>query len=109
MATPSQQSPISVLPPQPVTHVSTSSSASAVTHALIILMLVCWVVAVIIGLWGSVRQARRAAGARRKARVTGVDAGPTPGLTGFLDRWAVWSLALVGAGLILLAVAPFSV
>jgi len=109
MATQSQQLPNSVLPPQPVVHAATVSSVGASTHALIIVRLVCWALAVIIGLWGSMRQARRAAGARRKARVTGVDAGPTPGLTGFLDRWAVWSLALVGAGLILLLVGTFAV
>ena len=90
--------PQTTLPPQPTTP-SPVVSPSPAHHVALILMIICWAAAVLIGLWGSVRQARHAALVRREARTTGRNPGPTPGLEGFLDRWAVWSLVLLGLGL----------
>ncbi len=68
-------------------------------------MLLCWLLALVTALWGSIREAHRYDVDRGRARASGADDGPTPGIAGFLDRWAVWSLVLLGLGLVLLAVA----
>lgn len=90
------------MPPQstlpPVIEAPTVGQALAVGA-----MLLCWLLAVVIALWGSIREARRHDYARR-TELTSEDAGPTPGLAGFLDRWALWSLAFLGLGLALLAI-----
>lgn len=68
-------------------------------------MLVAWALAVVLAVWGAIREARRADVHRRRELATEREPGPTPGLEGFLDRWAVWSLVLLGIGMVLLAYA----
>jgi hypothetical protein len=68
-------------------------------------MVLCWALAVAIALWGSVRDAREAEREARHELRENPEPGPTPGIEGFMNHWAVWSLALVGLGLVLLAVA----
>lgn len=108
MATPTLAQPGLLPSAQAAAHVPIIGySSRAPTHVAIVLMLICWVAAAIIGMWGAMRQARRVAGARAQENVTGVDAGPAHGVTGYLDRWAILSLSLVGAGLLLLAIATY--
>jgi len=90
------------VPPQsslpPVIEAPTTGQGIAV-----IAMLLCWVLAVVVALWGSMREARRHDDDRRRELTADPAPGPTPGLSGFLDRWALWSLVFLGLGLGLLA------
>ena len=69
---------------------------------LINIMGVFWLLAVVIAVWGAMREGRRAEYERRRI---GDDemAGPTPGIEGVLDHWGVWSLTFLAAGFIALA------
>lgn len=69
---------------------------------LINIMAIFWLLAVVIAIWGSIREGRRAEYERRRI---GNDemAGPTPGIEGVLDHWGVWSVSLLVAGFIALA------
>jgi hypothetical protein len=68
-------------------------------------MLLCWALAVGIAVWGSLREARRADIERRRELASERQPGPTPGIEGFLDRWAWWALLLAAAGLAFLGYA----
>ncbi len=70
-------------------------------------MLLFWILAAIIAVWGSVTESARAERERRRTLATDSDPGPTPGIDGFLDRWGVWSLCLAGLGLICLGLLSF--
>lgn len=91
--------PTPPLIPQAVT------APTAAQHAALLAMLVAWGLAVVVAVWGALREARRADADRRRELATERTPGPTPGLEGFLDRWALWSLVLLGVGLLLLAYA----
>lgn len=83
---------------QPVIEAPTRGQGLAVMA-----MLIFWLLAVVIALWGSIREARRHDDARRQELAEEPAPGPTPGLSGFLDRWALWSLVFLGLGLGVLA------
>lgn len=66
------------------------------------LMLLCWLIAVVIGVWGAMTESARVERERRRELATEADPGPTPGIDGFLDRWGMWSLIFGAAGLVML-------
>lgn len=80
-------------------------SVSLYQGLLVVAMLVCWAAAVVISVWGSVRDAQQAEREARKELEHNPAPGPTPGIEGFMEHWAVWALGLVAAGLVLLALA----
>ncbi len=69
------------------------------------LMLLCWLAALVLAIWGSIREAKRVDREQRHAQETDPQPGPTPAIEGILEHWGLWSLGLVGVGLVLLAVA----
>ncbi len=66
------------------------------------LMLLCWVIAVVIAIWGAVTESARVERERRREVATQENPGPTPGIDGFLDRWGMWALIFAAAGLAML-------
>ena len=66
------------------------------------LMLLFWLIAVGIAIWGAVTESARAERERRRTLATDDNPGPTPGIDGFLDRWGMWSLIFGAAGLVML-------
>ncbi len=75
-----------------------------VVEVLTDLMLLCWLAAFVLAIWGSIREGRRVEREQRHVEESDPLAGPTPAIDGILDHWGVWSLTLVGAGLVLLAI-----
>lgn len=71
----------------------------------VLAMILSWTLAVVVALWGAMREAKRHDDDRRQELASDPEPGPTPGLSGFLDRWALWALVFLGLGLVLLAVA----
>ena len=68
-------------------------------------MLLCWLAAIVLAVWGSMREARRIEREQRHVEESDPLPGPTPAIEGVLDHWGIWSLGLVGAGFVLLAIA----
>ncbi len=66
-------------------------------------MLLCWALALVIAIWGSIREARRVDQERRRTD-TDHDGSPTPGLEGVLEHWGLWCIGLLAAGFVLLTV-----
>ena len=79
-----------------------AAPASALQAVVLDAMALFWLAALVIAVVGAVRENRRADQARRRELATEADPGPTPGLDGFLDRWALWALGSAAAGLLLL-------
>lgn len=79
-----------------------AAPASALQAVLLDAMALFWLAALVIAVVGAVREARRADRARRQELATEADPGPTPGIDGFLDRWALWAIGCAAAGLALL-------
>ncbi len=73
------------------------------TSAVIIaLMLLCWAAAIVLAIWGTIRDARQA---EREKHHVYADALPESAWEGVVTHWGLWSIALVVIGLLLLAVA----
>jgi hypothetical protein len=77
-------------------------AASPLQAAALDVMVLCWVCALVIAVWGAIREARRVDRARRRELATNPEPGPTPGIDRLLDRWAIWALGFAAAGLALL-------
>lgn len=86
----------------PLTAVPNDLAPTAVQVVLVNLMGLFWLLAIVIAVWGSLREERRADQERRRI---GDDpmGGPTPGIEGVLDHWGLWSVILLVAGFICLA------
>ena len=84
------------------TTVPTTVAPTTSEIVLINVMGVFWLLAIVIAIWGAMREGKRADFERRRI---GDDetAGPTPGIEGVLDHWGVWSVSFLVAGFIALA------
>jgi hypothetical protein len=80
-------------------------AATPLQAVLLDLMALCWLLAVVLAVWGAVREARRADRERRRILATEVEPGPTPGIEGLLDRWGLWALLLGALGVVFLGLA----
>lgn len=92
------------VPPQSIIPPAVTAPTPAQNVALLAMFL-CWALAIVIALWGSIREGRRVDRERRREIATEREPGPTPGIDGLLDRWALWALGFLGLGLALLGFA----
>lgn len=81
------------------------SAAPTLVAVIALLMILCWAAAVVLAFWGAIRDARQVEREARHEVRENPAPGPTPGIEGFLDHWALWALALTAVGLLLLALA----
>jgi hypothetical protein len=79
--------------------------APRTVQVLDLLVVLVWLAAIVIAVWGSIHDARQVEREERADLWENPEPGPTPGVEGFLNRWAIWALGLVLAGLLLLALA----
>ena len=77
--------------------------STALQVALLDLMLLVWLAALVVAVWGAVTEAGRAERARRRELATGSEPGPVPGIDTLLDHWGLWAIGLGAAGVGLLA------
>ena len=97
------------MPPQGAPQPLPELPSSPAQTIAIDLMILFWVIAVVIAIWGAVTESARAERERRRELATEENPGPTPGIDGFLDRWGMWALIFAAAGLAMLAYVSFIV
>lgn len=85
-----------------LTTVPTVVAPTTTETILVNLMGLFWLLAIVIAVWGAMREARRADQERRRVGDEET-AGPTPGIEGVLDHWGLWSVSFLVAGFIALA------
>jgi preprotein translocase subunit SecG len=81
------------------------SAVPVLIQVITALAVLCWVAAIALAIWGSIRDAREAEREARQELWQNPEPTPTPGIEGILSRWTLWSFVLLGAGMLLLVVA----
>ncbi len=77
------------------------SNVPKASGMFLVLMLLVWLLAVVLAIWGTIHDGRRA---ERELRNLSVDEGPRV-LDGVLNRWGLWSLGLALLGFVFLSIA----